>query len=117
MDNLRFKFRAWIEEDNEYMFAGSSTGRSVSMSWFWETVYKYGYEVEQYTGLKNLYENDIIQDNIGIGAVEYKSEYAGFRVNYKNGRCKWFYDYLESEMKTIEIIGNIHENPELLEKA
>ena len=109
------KFRAWdgkryhcddfmIRNGNVYCFGEFSR----------ETLHLMDWSLEQYTGLKDIYENDIIQDNIGIGVVEYKSEYAGFRVNYKNGRCKWFYDYLESEMKTIEIIGNTHETPELL---
>jgi len=71
----------------------------------------------QYTGLKNIWESDIIVDNLGIGVIEYCNKYAGFRVNYKNGKCKWFYDYLDSEMKTVEVIGNIFENPELLKET
>jgi len=74
----------------------------------------YEHKVMQYTGLKHLWESDIIRDGIGVGVVEYVEKYAGFRINYKNGRAKWFYDYLDSEWKGFEIIGNIHENPELL---
>jgi len=68
--------------------------------------------VGQYTGLKGMYEDDKISDNLGTGVIEYVDKYAAFRVNYQNGRCKWFYDYLDSEIKTIEIAGNIHDKGE-----
>ncbi len=57
-----------------------------------------------------LFEGDIISDHDGVGCVEYKEDYAGFRVNYGSGRCKWFYDYTDNEVKSIERIGNIHED-------
>jgi hypothetical protein len=70
----------------------------------------------QYTGLKGIYENDIVSDHNGIGVVEYVEKYAAFRVNYKNGECKWFYHYLDSEYDSIEIIGNIYQTPELYQE-
>jgi len=75
-----------------------------------------GWNVMQYTGLKNVFESDIIHDHNGIGLVEYVDDKAAFRVNYKNGRAKWFIDYnLKGELESIEVIGNIYQSPELLE--
>ena len=66
--------------------------------------------------LKNIWEGDIISDNVGKGIIEYSENHAAFRVNYiGSSKCKFFYDYLESELKTLEVIGNKFENPELLE--
>ena len=76
--------------------------------------------IGQYTGIKDnsfkeIYESDIIHDHVGIGVVVYSDKHAAFRVSYGNGRAKWFYDYiLKGELESIEIIGNIHQNPELM---
>lgn len=64
---------------------------------------------------KDIYEGDVVSDHVGIGVVEYSSKHAGFRVNYKDGYCKWFYDYnLKGELESIEITGNIFQNPDLI---
>ena len=81
--------------------------------------------VGQFTGLtdkngKKIFEGDIIKipddyDEFGInaGAVyEVYFAFGGFRLKPKRSNAKGF--WLEDD-KTVEIIGNIHENPELLE--
>src|SRR5690554_7826557 len=86
---------------------------------FQEVIDSWEYEVMQFTGLydkhhKPIYEGDIVS-------------YFGlkYEVLFKNGAFGWmedgaFYSFNEmdrSEVNKFEIIGNIYENPELLEES
>ena len=72
--------------------------------------------VGQFTGLtdkngKKIFEGDIIRSNSERGYIEYYPNDCAFDVVDDHG----FY-WLISEMSNIEVIGNIHDNPELLEE-
>ena len=77
-----------------------------------------GKTVGQYTGLtdkngKKIFEGDIIKadnwlhQNMKIYTIVFED--GGFYAKHKDEDC-WNFDHLEN----IEIIGNIHDNPELL---
>ena len=75
----------------------------------------------QYIGKKSkngflIYEGDITRDHVGVGFVEYMEEVGAFRINYFNSNwAKWFIDFsLRGENDSIEVIGNIHENKNLM---
>lgn len=75
--------------------------------------------VGQYTGLqdhndKDIYERDLLQDENGIGEVEWVHEHCAFLVFTRNPST---YHKLESDgsLNNTEIVGNIDEHPHLLE--
>ena len=74
--------------------------------------------VGMFTGLKDskgveIYEGDIAQyenkDGVHIGVVKWINGYSAFRLVFSDGT--W------TDLENITIIGNIHENPNLLEQA
>lgn len=117
------KFRAWHHGGGDPRVKGEMRySKDCGLSVFFENVESedLAVEVTQYTGLRDkngveICGGDIISDHVGIGVVEYPENKAAFRVSYGNGRAKWFIDYiLSGEKESIEVIGNIYENPELL---
>jgi uncharacterized phage protein (TIGR01671 family) len=133
------KFRAWFTTTKE--FASSVT---VYNDGSWEASFdrnhpmgsyvdggfseKHGGILMQYTGLKDtkgkeIYEGDIVLQNSGSKAViEWSSmasqwwmrytKTASFRKDYKS--LEPDYGDGQNYCQYIEVIGNIHENPELL---
>lgn len=115
-----FKFRVW----HQY---GSKDLKSPGMLYdekpgdcivYWNQGQKID-DVMQYTGLKDayskeIYEKDIIEtqncyNDVMRGVVYYDVELAAFLVEYEyETHYLW-----ESE---VEVIGNIHEDPELLKE-
>ena len=107
-------FRAWHTTDNDGCMTGVQhseyeTGHPIDHD------YKPQYVLMQYTGLKDkngkeIYDGDIIKSSAETVVVEWKGEMwteegfvAGFSELFEGANC-------------YEVVGNIYENPELLEK-
>ena len=77
----------------------------------------------QFTGLKDkngveIYGGDIVNHNgIGVGYIDYNDKHAAYKIVFKGTTRKWLIDMIEREIREIEVIGNIYENPELLEQS
>lgn len=80
--------------------------------------------VGQFTGLMDrngnrIFEGDILRcclgDKIDIGVVQYDDRIAAFIVLFTDGVLT-FLDFFTEKVETwYEVIGNIHDNPELLD--
>lgn len=84
----------------------------------------------QYTGLtdKNgnkIFEGDIVDDQEFIGVVKYNEIIASFVVEINDTNQNYYHwsplnmgdPSREKQLKYTEIVGNLHDNPELLKEA
>ena len=135
------KFRAWdnvadqmyyVGEEELIVFIMKDSGIQADQV-IQDNEYIDGYYVEtlhhlqymQYTGLKDkngreIYEGDIVLREITVFGTSANEDFIG-EVKYYE--CRWWIDNgndaipLWNEADELTILGNIHENPELLERA
>lgn len=119
------KFRVWDKDLAKYLegceidslmaeLSSEGDGRGIVI----KQICPARYEFEQYTGLKDkngdeIYEGDILEDGSGE-PIEY------WTVKFEDGKFIGSTQGVDEdifELTDLEIIGNIHENPELLEAA
>ncbi len=112
------KFRAWDEErkcfrNDEFLISTSSKGAiqvvGISIDSDAETIDE-DIVLDQFTGLhdkngKEIYEGDI---------VSFTQTYIAPCAVYWNKEMTGFYPLISERSKNLTVIGNIHENPELL---
>ena len=104
----RFKFRAWDSIAKEYIFD------SYALYELFVNDIDNSYQVEQCSGLKDkngklIYEGDIVTGFFNNNKVIWNK--GSFCVDDGSG----VFDELTRSNEESTIIGNIHENPELLE--
>lgn len=118
----RFKFRAWDTEEDRYASDEDicfDTGGSCDNVYDLVVVDDQFYIYEQCTGLRDkngklIYEGDIVE------AYDYTIEHS--QVVWDKGcyvlksKDAAMYEHLSNYEKECKVIGNIHENPELLEE-
>lgn len=129
--NREIKFRAWDKQyhtmsavtlmmfDTNEIDCLANNGEPKQMEHF---------KIMQFTGLhdkngKEIYEGDIVRisqcDGYDITDSEVKFSQGGFIVeadfgDYDQTTIGWAIEQLQGDYDNIEVIGNIHQNPELL---
>ena len=128
------KFRFWDTKENKWMVDGMTETNIYDFAFksgmYWNFITKAEalerVIVEQYTGLKDkngkeIYEGDDVDVSMSFeggtlphrGVIVYDNTFGAFGTKNDAGVTLLHNHCLH----TLEIIGNIHQNPELLEKS
>jgi len=112
------KFKAWDKKKKDFVFYPHGIQTTVMLDGSKViTIDDEDVEFLLFTGLKDkngkeVYEGDICEYHNGrgvyVGVVKYIQEYSAFRIEFNDGT--W------TDLAFVEVIGNIYENPELLEQ-
>ena len=129
----KIKFRAWEEQKNRMLTTDNTNINGEMKSWnYWgdcifDDLYTDQFVIMQWTGLiddngKEIYDGDIVNyhnchdvDEEGesinyYGIIEYNEHEAGYFI-----RCNSLGKPI-NECGSFEVVGNIYENPELINK-
>lgn len=101
------KFRAWDKITEEWNYFNLKNAMDISN--FYDNFEDY-INIEQFTGLhdinsKEIYEGDIVK----VGKMKYFAE-----IKWNNFLGRWDCEPYTWSVYNFEIIGNIHQNPELI---
>ena len=123
--NRPIKFRVWDKRENKGMHTQNML-YDAQLHHFWQDFVDYpGYELMQYTGLKDskgneIYEGDILKNpyDVGnkiIGQVLYESDHGGYIFQWKRRGQDYKITNLNCDVAFESVIvGNIFEHSELL---
>ena len=113
------KFRAWDVVYKKMIFSDvmiEINGKLKFTSNVWTNNHNdYSFKLMQFTGLhdkngKEIYEGDIFIQDRYVMVMQYKQDEARFQLDNND-------HVTSSYFQELEVIGNIYENPELLEGA
>lgn len=118
------KFRAWDKENKAMRYCAE---QAYNGHWQMNDIQHFGqlidnpkYELMQFTGLRDMSENEIYERDIALiygdrCVIEYDSKSASYVARTKIDSY-WALDE-ETFKLGVEVIGNIYENPDLLRSA
>ena len=116
------KFRAW-DKINKDMFNVESINFQERRVYKDTVSYRKFNDVElmQYTGLKDknnkeIYEGDILFESFGERYYKVVFENGSFRGEFKGDFDEYSFDLIDIIAQGCKIVGNIYENPELMEE-
>lgn len=117
------KFRAW-DKINKDMFNVESINFQESRVYKDTVSYREfnNVDVMQYAGLKDknnkeIYEGDILFESFGERYYKVVFENGSFRAEFNGDFDKYSFDLIDVVAQGCEIVGNIYENPELMEEV
>lgn len=123
----RFKYRAWDKENKKYIYDVEkglqfySTAGNLRVLTLAEVAESSKYDLEQCTGLtdknnKLIYEGDIVKYHvIKKSSFPIEREVLAFKTKKVTFKKGYFSPVFNLDLNDVEIIGNIHEDSELLE--
>ena len=132
--NERFKFRFWDKKEKEYFTCGDIDHKSGIFKTYPYRTYNWCFEykniiAEQCTGLKDkngklIYEGDICRIKGTYYDCDYKEyfevdeneEVESLEKFFGEAMLKGVYSALGCDTLQVEVIGNIHENADLIEE-
>ena len=114
----RLRFRVWDKRLNRYLGKDDPTPMLMSngnLAYLDDEGMKF-YKVEQCTGLndkngKRIYEGDLIKIDDDVAVIKWSDYYARFMLESSEDN----FDFETTYAEECKVIGNIHENADLLE--
>jgi uncharacterized phage protein (TIGR01671 family) len=129
--NREIKFRFWDIQNKEMIYPNLYFFEEMGIRTSREAIDR-GFIPFQFTGLldkngEEVYEGDIIKQHYSntYGLVKFGVHSTNSDDYYNSEACGWYYENIKSktvsllprnEINEVEVIGNIYENPELLEE-